>query len=157
MKFYSKTNKASLAFGLTEVLVGSAVAGVVLLAVFAGMGSSFEIMQLSREDMRATQIMVERLEAIRGSGWSKLTNSTPPAFTEYFTPNSSGSGGAGVAFNGVVILSAPTFATTPSPVPTYLSDMTNVTIQLTWMNSASGTTRFRRVRSMSTFVTKNGI
>src|SRR5579859_867838 len=82
------------AFTLIEVLVSAAIAAVIFVAVFASVSMSFSILTNTRQNLRATQIIVSRLEGLRLEAWdvtnqlSQLynTNYIPAAFTESFYP-----------------------------------------------------------------------
>src|SRR5215469_14940500 len=82
------------AFTLAEVLVAIAISAIIFASVYAGISNCYNLMQSSRTNLRATQIMVSQLEAVRLCAWgtgtnlSQLFNSSiiPPAFTNYFYP-----------------------------------------------------------------------
>ena len=69
MKFsqtVDRKHKASLAaFTLAEVVIAVGVLGVSIISLYAGISSGFALTRSSRENLRATQIMVEQMEAIR--------------------------------------------------------------------------------------------
>jgi len=160
----SSINRKNSAFSLIEVMIGVLVAGGVMAAVYAGVASGFQTMQLTRENLRATQIMVERLEAIRGSSWFNLTNTPPSNFSEtQYTPVNGAA--TGVAYSGIVTIETPAnvvdFTTGGGSVPAYatMSTLRAVTVTLTWTNrtgTGSGTDLVR-TRSMSTFVSEHGL
>ena len=142
---------------LVEAMIGLMVGGIVIAAVYAGVGSGFQTMQLTRENLRATQIMVERLEAIRGCRWSRL-NTNLQSFVEYYTPTGEGTG-SGVPFHGEVTLRGLDQVTDASPVPTYADTniIKAVTVTLRWTNHLSTGTDLPRTRSMTTFVSEYGL
>src|SRR6266508_4273052 len=59
-----------LAFAIAEVLVSVALMAIVFVSLYLGMSSGFAVTKLSRENLRATQIMLERLEGIRLYNWN---------------------------------------------------------------------------------------
>src|ERR1041385_1678019 len=75
-------------FAMIEVIVGVAIMGIALVSLFAGMSASTSITKYSRENLRATQIMIERMEGIRLYNWSQLTSSNwiPTNFTTSYYP-----------------------------------------------------------------------
>src|SRR5512145_1777779 len=77
-----------LAYTLAEVAVTSALMGVLFVALYGGMSSGFAITQVSRENLRATQILLERMEGIRLFNWNQLvySNWVPSVFTNYYYP-----------------------------------------------------------------------
>src|SRR5260370_1049469 len=81
------------AFTLAEVMVAVALAGVMLTALYAGITFGFSTVKIEREDLRATQIMVEQMETLRLTPYANLQNFSTNV---YFDPSGStnGSGGA---------------------------------------------------------------
>src|SRR5262245_32082518 len=75
--------RRSSAFTLVEALVGIVILGVVVLALCAGINSSIFAIRLARENLRATQIMLEKMEIIRLLTWEQLNspNIMPTKFT----------------------------------------------------------------------------
>src|SRR5437762_3196296 len=69
------------AFTLAEVMVAVLVVGIVVVSLFAGVSSGFALVKLAREDLRATQFMLQRMEAVRLYTWSQITNAA------YFSTN----------------------------------------------------------------------
>jgi prepilin-type N-terminal cleavage/methylation domain-containing protein len=83
-------------FSLVEVVIAMAIVGVSAFALLSGISSGMLTMQMARENVRATQIMVERTETLRLYSWDQLntTNFIQTAFTESYDPVST-NGGAG--------------------------------------------------------------
>lgn len=104
-------------------------------------------MQMARENVRATQIMVERTETLRLYSWDQLntTNFIQTSFTEWYDPTST-NGGAGPTYTGTVTIAAAPMSTA------YSDEMKQVTVSLNW--STSG---INRSRSFTTFVARNGL
>src|SRR5262245_59367484 len=63
-------------FTLVEAVVGMALLGLVCMALSSGVCNSVFLVQLSRDNLRATQIMAEKLDTIRLYSWKQLTNAT---------------------------------------------------------------------------------
>jgi uncharacterized protein (TIGR02598 family) len=134
-------------FSLVEVVIAMAVVGVCAVALLSGISSGMLTMQMARENMRATQIMVQRTETLRLYSWDQLitTNFIQTTFTESYDPNAT-NGGQGVMYNGTVTLSAVPMTTA------YSDEMKQVTISLNWT-----TGRINRSRTLTTFVARNGL
>src|ERR1051325_6622859 len=86
------------AFTLVEVMVASALIGITLLAFMAGFSTSFQGIQLDRENSRAAQILLEKTELLRLYNWSQVTGADtniyiPTTFTAPFYPDSNNGGG----------------------------------------------------------------
>ncbi|MDB6039769.1 MAG: hypothetical protein JWM99_3610 [Verrucomicrobiales bacterium] len=138
---------------MMEVLVALAIFGVVFLSLYAAMSSGFGVVRLSRENLRATQIMEEKMETLRLYTWSQVTSNgfIPTNFTEVFykMTNSSSTGlvsGAGITYTGTVsIVQAPVSEA-------YSNDLKQITVSLQWLSG----NRLRQ-RDMTTFVSKYGV
>lgn len=175
----SQTNEVNArprrrAFTLIEVLVSAAIAAVIFVAVFASVSVSFGILTGTRQNLRATQIMVSRLEGLRLEAWdvtnqlSQLFNTTyvPPTFTESFYPlGINGSTNQGITYYGTMTVSQLTSASGLQSsvfgrtIPGYAADMALVTVNLNWTNSTTGLGADGKShsRSMSTLVAAYGI
>ena len=135
-------------FSIVEAVLGLVLLGLVCMALFSGLTTSTFSVQLARENLRATQIMSEKLDTIRLYSWKQLTNT--PAIQGFnpslyppdpLSPSQTNSG----AFQGTVrIVSAPV-------TEFYGKDMRLVTVELKWQ-----TGKLQRTRSMSTLVSRYG-
>src|SRR6266478_2162337 len=78
------------AYTMAEVLVAIAALAIMMVSLFAGYSSGFMIVQMTRENLRATQIMVQEIEDVRLYKWSQVTNSTylKQDFTNWYVPPS---------------------------------------------------------------------
>ena len=72
-----------LGFTLLESLVGMGALGVVLVSLYTGMTTGFNVVRLARENLRATQVLQEKFETLRLYNWAQITstNFVPPTFT----------------------------------------------------------------------------
>lgn len=164
---------ARRAFTIIELLISAAIAAIILAAVFATISSSFGILTVTRQNLRATQIIVSRLEGLRLEAWdqtnqlSQLFNTgyLPTNFVEYFYPlGLSGSTNEGIAYYGTMSVSQLTNQTLQTEVfgatvPPYATNMALVTVTLSWTNSVTGMSAQGTVhtRSMDTLVSEFGI
>ena len=130
MKVSALTGRAvrqmpAAAFTLTEGLVGVAVMGIVFVSLYTGMANGFQTIRRSQENLRATQIVLEKFETIRLYNWDQINTPgfIPATFTASFSPND---GEAGVVYAGTV-----TIANAPLSEP-YSTDIQAVTINLSW-------------------------
>lgn len=140
--------KACRAFTLTEVMFAIAFAGLALGAIFAGTSFAYSLIKQSREDLRATQIMTEKLEELRLYTFSQLNDSTftPRNFTEYFDPQSTSNPGA--TYDGTILIT-----TVPSSMNvSYAGDMAWVQITVKWTNAA-----VVRTRTMDSYFSRYGL
>jgi len=76
------------AYTLTEVMMAATVILIIMLSLFLGLSMGFYITRTSREDLRATQVVIGRLEGIRLYNWNQIvySNTIPKTFTETYYP-----------------------------------------------------------------------
>ena len=139
-----------VAFTLPEVLVGVAIVAVMFVTLYGGMTSGFAITQLARENLRGTQIMLERMEGIRLYNWNQLvySNMIPQYFTNYYYPLASNGQSEGIPYFGTMTISNSAL----NPTATYSTNMRLITVSVLWTNGV-----MPRTRSMQTLVAQNGI
>jgi hypothetical protein len=126
------------------VAVGIMVA--LFVTLYLGFAASFAIIQTARENLRATQIMVQRMETVRLYTWDQLNSSTyvKPTFTDNYAP-------LGVTYHGRVTVSTPTHLGTPN----YRTNMRVVTVSVVWTNLAGSPVT--HTREMKTQVARFGL
>src|SRR5205823_4851234 len=78
----------SAGFTVAEAIVGMGIVGVLIISLYAGLTSGMGTIQLAREDMRATEILVRNMDQIRLFTWDQITNGTtiPTSFLAGFNP-----------------------------------------------------------------------
>src|SRR5204863_8890541 len=81
--------RRAAAFTLVETVVASFITAIMLPAIYASLAAGFSMVQVSRENLRATQIIVQRMEAIRLSPFTLIQNpsSYPTNSTDYYCTN----------------------------------------------------------------------
>ena len=134
------------AFTLLEVLIAMFVVGTVLVSLYAGMSGGFAVTQVSRENLRATQVMVEKLETIRLYTFEQIavSNFIPSTFTAPYY--SYGTNQSSLVYTGRVTISAAPFNAS------YSGDLKQVDIQIQWISGG-----VQRTRQMNTLVARNGL
>lgn len=124
----SRACGSRLAFSLIEVAVATAVILVSFAGIFGVTTMGLSISQASRENLRATQIMLDKMEGVRLYSWSQLTNSSflVPAFTNWFYETNnvglSTATGYGTVYTGLVSVASVPFSNS------YSSSMVQVTV-----------------------------
>jgi type II secretory pathway pseudopilin PulG len=134
---------------LVEVLVGSALLGILFTSLFGGISMSTAQTRIAREDLRATQILIERLEGIRLFDWYQLVysnNLCPATFTSSFAPGSSG--GTGIVYYGTMSITNVSL----NPPASYTNQLRAVIVSVVWTNG-----NMRHQRSMSTYQAQYGM
>src|SRR5262245_60113042 len=60
------------AFTLVEVTVSLAIVGIVVLAIYGGLSAGITSIRMARENLRATQILLDKTESLRLYTWEQL-------------------------------------------------------------------------------------
>lgn len=122
-------------FTLVEIICAVAVASIMIAVLFRTFTMGFSILKVTREDLRATQILLQKTEAFRLFTWPQLTN-CPTTFTEYYYPAGTTNGSAGTLYFGTI---TPTGTATniPDTAP-YKANVHLITITVTWTNEFAG-------------------
>lgn len=148
---------ARQAFSLLEVVLSAAVLSFMLVALYGGIASSFAIIQTARENLRATQIMLERVEGIRLYNWNQLvySNMIPTWFTNYYYPLAAPGESKGVVYVGRMQVETLSL----DPPATYSPNMRRINVTIYWTNyyGRGLTQKIVRTRSMVTYVARYGI
>lgn len=138
--------RGQAAFSLVETVVAMLLLGLVAAGVYGGVTMSFQNVQLTREELRASQISVQTLEVLRLCTWSQgdpSTNFLPTSFTAPYD----NSGSTNLVYQvSVAITNAPNIS------EVYSNDLRLVTVTTSWVNN-----NVPRSRSMSTYVAKAGL
>jgi prepilin-type N-terminal cleavage/methylation domain-containing protein len=147
-----RRNREQAGFTLAEVMVAVAIVGIAFASLYVGMGSGLLITQSSRENLRATQIMLERMEGIRLHNWNQITisNMVPTKFATRYYPKTLGgnTNSQGIMYSGAINISTPVI----SPAPTYVDKLRMVDVEIQWKSG-----EIQRSRSMSTLVAQDGL
>jgi prepilin-type N-terminal cleavage/methylation domain-containing protein len=150
-----RINPALRAFTLVEMVVCMALMGVVFVALYTAIAQGYKTIGLAREDLRATQILLEKTELTRLYTWSQVTNAASfPPFTVKYYPTTNGQA-QGVTYSGTYAVTSLTTSTVPDvklKTENYASEVRVVTITLNWTSG-----NLQRSRSLSTLVSASGI
>jgi hypothetical protein len=151
------------AISLIEVVFAITLVSVLFVSLYAGIASGFGLVSLARENLRANQILVEKMETLRLYSWDQINSNgfIPPTFTAQFFPSSITNvvtlddgtttnvtllGSGGVTYFGTVTV------TNANVSSAYATNMRMVNVTLNWTNAG-----IRRSRELSTLVAQNGI
>lgn len=135
---------------MIEALVGLSVAAFALVSLYAGITYGMSITEVTRENLRATQLMLEKFETIRLYTWDQLQGSNgfviPGTFTNSYAVDPLTGQGSGVVYTGTMqIQDAPLGAS-------YNSDLKLITVTLNWTCADVA-----RTRTMQTLVARQGL
>lgn len=143
---WTRNFRNNRAFSLVEALVATLVLGISFISLFAAFSTGFAAVEVSRENLRATQVLLEKLETIRLYSWAQINQPgfVPSNFMAPFNPATNATGG--FTFDGTVTI-------TNSPVSeAYSNDLKLVTVQVNWTSA-----RIARKATMSTLVSRYGL
>ncbi|MEN9574049.1 MAG: hypothetical protein RL514_1904 [Verrucomicrobiota bacterium] len=154
------TARGIRAFSIVEALVAACVVGVLFVSLYAGITAGFGALNSARENLRATQVMIDKMETLRLYSWTQVSNFgttnayIPSTFVESFFPTttnygvstvSTGSIGSGFVYYGTVEITNSGFS------QNYSNSVKVVNITLRWTNGVP------RSQSMSTYTAQYGI
>lgn len=153
------------AFSLIELLMAAVIGVILFAALFRGLSDGYHLIQLERENMRATQILLGKMEAIRLCAWgSTITpnnqlfdpNIVPSSFSDYFYPvGLNSTTNLGTPYSGTITVLG-TNVNWSGTTPSYSNNMAVVTVTVSWTNYFNGRPR-AYTRSMRTYVARFGI
>ena len=134
---------------MLEVLVSVALAGTLIVSLYAGFSGGFAVVQLARENLRGTQILQEKMETIRLYTWAQINTPgfIPETFTDFFYATSTNLEAAGMVYTGTVAI-----ATAPFPTEDYAADLKTVTVRVNWTSGG-----IVRNREMTTYISRYGL
>jgi uncharacterized protein (TIGR02598 family) len=160
LSIVSRLRRRLAAFSLMEVTVGMGIMGTAMAALFSGFTTGFFTMRMARENLRATQIMLEKVETIRLYSWQQVTNKQAPlfipdTFQDKYDPVAQQGMTGGLIYSGTLSI------TNVNPVemigldgnpPTYTNDMRLVIVTVNW--KTGGLNRTRQFRS---YISRSGL
>jgi len=147
--------RGGAAFTLPEVLVGAFVLGIMAVSLFAALSTGLRIVQSGRENARATQILMQKMETIRLLRWEQTTNTdlAPTNFTDWYDPTRTNTQSGGVMYQGYFSVT-----NVPSSIPAAYSDkMQAVTVTIYWTNYLNTNTPIVHSRQMQTYIARYGM
>jgi len=137
------------AFSLIEAMVAILVGAIMLTALYSSFIFGCAAVKLDREDLRATQILLQRMETLRLTSFSGIQNGT---VTEYYDPNGQTNGSYGALYTVTIATNAPTSTDMPVQPVYYMNKMRKITATATWTNSNQ-----MRTRSLQTYASQAGM
>jgi len=141
----ARAKRVESGYTFIEVLVAGGILGFLMVALYTGFSVGFATIALSQENLRADQILLQKMETLRVYDWSKVDSSfIPTSFTNSFSTN--GNVARGVTYTGTINIA-------PAPISeSYSNTLRQVTVGVSWVSG-----RVVRNRSLTTFVSQNGI
>ena len=135
-------------FTLVEIMVAVFLLGLSMAAFYGAFASGLGVLRVTRENLRAAQILEERMEVIRLIKWDDVA---PGFIPDSFTVSFDGSNGTNTSTEGFVYEG--TVAITKAPISEkYAGDLRMIQVDLTWKSG-----NVWRTRQMTTYVSKYGL
>lgn len=143
------TRVSETGFSLAETMVACAMLAVMAVSLYGGISFGFSNITLARQNLRGTQIALEKMEITRMYSWDQINSNgfvpvsfTAPYFPSFGTTNPNG----GLVYYGTLLI------TNVNRHPSYSNDMREVRVTLNWTNKTVPQTL-----QMSTFVSQYGM
>ena len=134
------------AFTLVEVLISAGILAFMMLSLYTAFTMGFASIETTREDLRATQLLMQKVEAVRLCTWAQLSN-CPATYTANYNPLPTTNGSAGVLYVGK--LTATGVATNIPDSANYKNMVHLITVTVTWTNWI-GNNKIVHTRQMQT-------
>jgi hypothetical protein len=133
---------------MVEAVLAMAVLAMMGTALIGSYSFGFLAMGLTRENQRATQILLEKVETLRLYRWDQLLTPgfIPSSFSEAYDPQAP-AGSQGAIYTGTLSI---------GPVPftsDYSTNMREIDITLQWTNANN----LAHTRRVTTYVAKDGL
>lgn len=138
-------------FTLIEAMFSLAIVGVLIICLYSAFTSGFNGVRSEREDARATEILVAKMDQLRLLSWEQITtNGFPDTFKEHYNPDTSTAGANKkdtLIYNGQITLSS--FMNDVN----YSADMRRVDVDLQWFSL----NQRNRSRKLTTYIARFGL
>ena len=133
-------------FTLVEAMIGAGILGITMAALYGAFSFGFTTIKLSQEEVRADQILVQKLETLRVYNWTQVTGGyLVTNFTAYYSSGATN----GLSYSG--LLSVTPFV--PSATSeSYSNTLRQVTASVSWPSG-----KVTRTRTMTTLYSTNGL
>src|SRR5438552_8436750 len=92
-------------FTVAEAIISMSIVGLLVAALYGGMSLATFSIRLARENLRATEIMVEKMETLRLFTWDQLLDPSfvPVSFTASYSDNgTTNNPSPGITYTGAV-------------------------------------------------------
>jgi len=141
-----RARRTKRGFTILEVVCAMVLLLMLVTAVYGAISSGMTTVRMSRENLRATQILLDKMEALRLYNWDQLNGGfMAPTFVVNYDVTATNTT-SGVLYHGAIeIAPANTGAT-------YEDEMRLVTVRLNWK-----TGHIARQRELSTYVCRSGM
>lgn len=142
----SQKQRALSAFSMVEATIGLAILATVGGALMTGITNGYFTMQMTRENLRATQIILEKVETLRLCSWDQITGGfISNNVADYYDPNTT-TNNRGISYSVTTVITNVPFSAG------YGTNMRQVSFTVNWK-----TGQMPRSRTYTTFVARDGL
>jgi hypothetical protein len=136
------------------VTIASAISAVMFVSLYGGISWGFATIKVAREDLRATQVALEKMETMRMYSWEQVNSNgfIPPTFTAPFFPILTNDVSGGTNSSGVVYYGTTTL-TNADVSSAYSNDVKRVIVTVSWTND----NHVAHTRKMETMISQYGM
>jgi hypothetical protein len=140
---------AESGFTLAEIMVGCVLLAMMVISLYGGISFGFASINMARQNLRATQIALEKMEITRMYSWEQLNSNgfVPRNFTAPFYPSADG-----IDTNGGLTYYGTTIITNVNRHPAYSNEMREMRVFLSWTNK-----NIPQSLEMSTYLSEYGM
>jgi hypothetical protein len=131
---------------LIETVVAFFILAIVIFSLYAALSFGFTTIRLAQENVRADQILTQKMETIRVYHWSQVF--TSGYLPQTFQASYSQSTGANLYTGSIAVGNFPVSAANES----YADSLRQVTVTVNWISGG-----VPRSRSLTSFVSQYGI
>ncbi len=141
-------NRTTSGVSLIEVVMAVCVVGLVSAGLMGAISCGFTMLSRTRENQRATQVMLEKVETLRLYSWSQINSNgfVPAKFTELLNPLDADEKNPALITGTMSVEKFP-FTTS------YSNSLKQVRMTIEWR----GTGNLLRKREFTTFIAKDGM
>jgi uncharacterized protein (TIGR02598 family) len=139
---------------LVEVMVAVGILSIMMASLYSAFNTGFGSIRIMREDMRATQVMTQKLEAIRLLTWQQMSN-CPSSFVETYDPQGLSTSSNTTSYYCTLSLSD--VATNIPSTVSYRANLHLITVTVAWTNGYNSGTPLAHFRQMQTISDNNGL
>jgi type II secretory pathway pseudopilin PulG len=138
------------AFTIPEALTGLVIVGVMFTSLYGGISFSVASTRIARENLRAAQILTEKMEVVRLCTWEQINSNgfLPAKFTAPYEPGGPTNGSA-LVYKGTIKVRPPPSGFLPDQ---YTNAMRLIDVTVSW--NSGGVDRDRETH---TFVSAYGL
>ena len=140
--------KTESATTIMEVTIAILILLIIVGGLLGCFSYGFFAMRLARENQRATQILLEKVETLRLYSWDQVNSNgfIPTVFTDVYDPQAP-TGSQGAAYSGTFTVS------NFPPSVSYADSLRQVVVHVEWTNIHN----ILRKRTITTLVAKDGL